>query len=740
MATIFSKRSVPYSTKNIIIPNNDSYLKALIDKTSNFIRRIRWRALFFLKNQDDSHDQDSSDSNSDEDSVGQKHRNFGFKSENNPPPVREIANFEKDVWNLVSNIKFSKYRDEFQKQLKKDVNDIKQTKDIIIKSDKTRNYYNISTEEYLKLKHNNITQHYHKQDDKIIDAINQEAAIAVENLNEDLLTKVETLNNKEAYITVKDHKQNFQHEPKCRLINPTKSEIGIISHHILTRINKEIRNKTRVNQWKNTNDVLNWFQKLETKHALEFIQLDIVEFYPSITEKLFKKAINFAKKYTDISKEEIDILLNARKTVLIDGEQIWTKINKNFDVSMGAFDGAEVAELVGLLILHKMRQLFPFINFGLYRDDGLGTYKNLSKQQITRIEKKVIQLFNELELKITVNTRLQNVDFLDVSLNLDEDTYKPYRKPNDRPVYISKQSNHPPTILKQLPKMINDRLSRNSCNKQVFDEATGVYNEALRNSGYKTKLEFKKTKTNDKNDKNKRKRKRNITWYNPPFSKGVATNVGREFLKIIDKHFGEKRKDNLEKIINRNTVKISYSCTANIEKIISSHNRKILNKVNEEKRNNNTQEKNDRNKTCNCRRTTDCPMKGKCLTNSVVYKATVKTNNNEEKSYIGSTEKTFKERYYAHKHDIRHGKQTTALSIYVSKCIENVLEPIITWEILSKGVKRTSGNRKCDLCLQEKLLILKQNGPNSLNKRTELLSKCPHSAKYKLWKARPVAY
>ena len=431
--TMFQKRCVKYSAKNIPIPNDSTYLKSLIDKTSNFIRRIRWKAFYFFKSNDDSFDNDSSDDSFDE---CKDRRNFGFKTENSPPPIREIASFEKDIWNLVTNIKFNKHRNEFQKQLAKDVKDIKKTKDIIIKSDKTRNFYDISVENYLKLKHDNITQHYHKNDDKIINKINQEAAIAVENLNEDLLQKVEILNNQEAYITIKDHKQNFQHEPKCRLINPTKSEIGIISHHILKRINNEIRNKINVNQWKNTNDVLSWFQKLEIKQRLEFIQLDIVEFYPSISEKLFKKAIKFAKKYTDISKEEIDILFNARKTILIDGEKTWAKTNINFDVPMGAYDGAEVADLVGLLILHKMKKSFPSINFGLYRDDGLGTYKNLNKQQITRIEKQIIQLFKEMELKITVSTRLQTVDFLDVSLNLDENTYKPYRKPNDKPLYI----------------------------------------------------------------------------------------------------------------------------------------------------------------------------------------------------------------------------------------------------------------------------------------------------------------
>ena len=95
-------------------------------------------------------------------------------------------------------------------------------------------------------------------------------------------------------------------------------------------------------------------------------------------------------------------------------------------------------------------------------------------------------------------------------------------------------------------------------------------------------------------------------------------------------------------------------------------------------------------------------------------------------------------RFYAHKHDIKHNKPTTALAIYVSQCKQRNLEPKINWEILSKGIKRKSGNRKCDLCLNEKLLILKNVGPDSLNKRTELLAKCPHAAKFKLGRAKAI--
>ena len=75
-----------------------------------------------------------------------------------------------------------------------------------------------------------------------------------------------------------------------------------------------------------------------------------------------------------------------------------------------------------------------------------------------------------------------------------------------------------------------------------------------------------------------RQRKRIITWYNPPFNLACTINLGKEFLKLIDKHFPQKtkRKDKLEKIINRHTIKLSYSGTQNMERIIQSHNSKLL--------------------------------------------------------------------------------------------------------------------------------------------------------------------
>ena len=86
-----------------------------------------------------------------------------------------------------------------------------------------------------------------------------------------------------------------------------------------------------------------------------------------------------------------------------------------FDDSMGAYDGAEVSELVGLQILSKINEQYPKLNFGLYRDGGLG--ESLSSRTRDQIRKKLIALFKEVGLKITTDFGLGIVNFLDVTLN-----------------------------------------------------------------------------------------------------------------------------------------------------------------------------------------------------------------------------------------------------------------------------------------------------------------------------------
>ena len=81
---------------------------------------------------------------------------------------------------------------------------------------------------------------------------------------------------------------------------------------------------------------------------------------------------------------------------------------------------------------------------------------------------------------------------------------------------------------------IKTRLSKLSLNEKVLNESVPIYQEALHNPGYKHQLTFQKTSTNDTQ---RRQQKRNILWFNPPFSKSAVKKIGKTFLRLIDKHF-----------------------------------------------------------------------------------------------------------------------------------------------------------------------------------------------------------
>ena len=100
---------------------------------------------------------------------------------------------------------------------------------------------------------------------------------------------------REAFITLKDHKSDFSTNPKVRLINPTKSEVGRVAMQILDDIVKVIRKKNnQLNQAINTRDVLDWFKSIKNKKIFKFISFDIVSFYPSITLELLVEALEWA--------------------------------------------------------------------------------------------------------------------------------------------------------------------------------------------------------------------------------------------------------------------------------------------------------------------------------------------------------------------------------------------------------------------------------------------------------------
>jgi len=205
--------------------------------------------------------------------------------------------------------------------------------------------------------------------------------------------------------------------------------------------------------------------------------------------------------------------------------------------------------------------------------------------------------------------------------------------------------------------MIEKRINRLSKNEKIFKNSISTYQNALNDSNFKHKLKY--SENNNPLAKKKTNRPRKIIYFNPPFCQSVKTNIGKIFFQLINKHF--KNNEALNKIINRNNCKISYSCMNNIKVIIQKHNKKTLNNILKKDEKNKTND----TPTCNCRSKRSCPLNNKCLIKNVIYKATV-TSNKEIKEYIGSTGNTFKSRWYNHNYSFNTYKEnSTELARYI---------------------------------------------------------------------------
>ena len=94
-----------------------------------------------------------------------------------------------------------------------------------------------------------------------------------------------------------------------------------------------------------------------------------------------------------------------------------------------------------------------------------------------------------------------------------------------------------------------------------------------------------------------------IIWFNSLFNESVTTIVGRRFLNFVEKYFSKEHE--FHKVFNKNTLKVSSSCSQNMTQIIDSQNRKVK------------QTKKEESLSCNCRQKNDFPMDGKCRTMSI---------------------------------------------------------------------------------------------------------------------------
>ena len=203
----------------------------------------------------------------------------------------------------------------------------------------------------------------------------------------------------------------------------------------------------------------------------------------------------------------------------------------------------------------------------------------------------------------------------------------------------------------------------------------------------------------------------------------VETNIGKKFLKLIDKHFAKTNK--FHKIFYRNNVKVSYSCLPNFANIIKSHNHRIF-----------SEEKTQDQPKCNCRQKDTCPLEGHCLDQELIYRCIFKENTtSDEVTYNGLTENTFKDRFYKHCNSFKNESKTNSTE----------LSGKLFWEMKRKGIKKSiihrsvidhdkpykNGSKRCNLFLTEKYHIL--TSPVTLiNKRSKLVSKCHHENKFHL--------
>ena len=170
-----------------------------------------------------------------------------------------------------------------------------------------------------------------------------------------------------------------------------------------------------------------------------------------------------------------------------------------FDVGMGGFDGAEKCDLVGLFLLFLLKDL-PHLRPGLFRDDCLAV-TTLSPFEAEKTKKQICKIFKSQGLEITIDANLKVTDFLDVEFYLITGTHRPYNKPNNTILYVNVKSDHPHSVIKNIPLAVQKRLSLLSSNEQIFNEAAPQYQEALDKSGHTHKLVFEKDAKNTKTSK-----------------------------------------------------------------------------------------------------------------------------------------------------------------------------------------------------------------------------------------------
>ena len=93
------------------------------------------------------------------------------------------------------------------------------------------------------------------------------------------------------------------------------------------------------------------------------------------------------------------------------------------------------------------------------------------------------------------------------------------------------KSIHPASIVNQLPRLVNKRISNLSCEKKTFNNAKLICESALKQSEYKSTIKF------DPRLSTKRNSKRKMIWFKPLLTQNVTTNIQKLLFRLVRKNF-----------------------------------------------------------------------------------------------------------------------------------------------------------------------------------------------------------
>jgi len=213
------KVNIDYSAKNIPLPSRTGYRQRLIEETEQFLRWARWKVYFFLNPEIAPSDKE----------------NYRFQSTKNPPPNEEVKDFENIMVRMIQSVMFRHVNNSFLNKLKEDTDIIRKEPELIIPADKTTKFYKLEPSTYNDLLEKNIMKSCKNTTPEITRAMHEDNKDIAGKLKID--DRVDTMAERDTFITLKDDKPNFTDRPTCRQINPMECDIGKGSKEIFDCIN-----------------------------------------------------------------------------------------------------------------------------------------------------------------------------------------------------------------------------------------------------------------------------------------------------------------------------------------------------------------------------------------------------------------------------------------------------------------------------------------------------------------------